>query len=53
MQMTISEAMQKISNMQTIVDKIENGDSIENHLYDISLLLDEYAAILLNTKVKV
>lgn len=53
MQMTLQEAMQKIETARTIVREIENGGSVEHRSYDISLLLDEYIAILSNAKVMV
>jgi hypothetical protein len=53
MQMTIGEALDKIDKMRRIVKEIENGNSVENHLYDIALCLDEYICVLSNTKVHI
>lgn len=53
MQMTIGQALDKINDMRKIVDDIESGGSVENHLYNISLYLDEYIAVLCNTKVNI
>lgn len=53
MQMTIGQASDKIKDMRNIVNDIETGVSVENRLYDISLYLDEYIAVLCNTKVNV
>lgn len=53
MQMTIGQALDKINDMRKIVNDIETGVSVENSLYDISLYLDEYLAVLCNTKVNI
>lgn len=53
MQMTVGQASDKIKDMRNIVNDIESGVSVENRLYDISLYLDEYIAVLCNTKINV
>lgn len=53
MQMTVGQALDKIKDMRNIVNDIETGVSVENRLYDISLYLDEYLAVLCNLKVNV
>ena len=53
MQMTVGQASDKIKDMRNIVNDIESGVSVENRLYDISLYLDEYIAVLCNIKVNV
>ena len=53
MKMTVGQTSDKIKDMRNIVNDIESGVSVENRLYDISLYLDEYIAVLCNTKINV
>jgi hypothetical protein len=54
MYLTVGEILERIDAMRLIVREIESGGSVEEERLDnIALYLDEYIAILSNTKVKI
>lgn len=53
MKMTVGNILDKVDTVRIIVREIENGGSVDHRANEIAELLDEYMAILLNTKVDV
>lgn len=53
MQFSVYEIMTKLNTIQTIMDRIESGDSIVVYANDIHEILEEYSIILKDAKVKI